>query len=137
MEKKLKSQVKSLNLESKVVFIEMVQPQDLPVYLKISDVFIRPSRSEGLGSSFLEAMAVGIPVIATKVGGIPDFLKDRETGLFCTLEPGDIASKINIIFENEMLRRNIIENSRALVADKYNWDKISKQYENIYYHSCL
>jgi glycosyltransferase involved in cell wall biosynthesis len=55
-----------------------------------ADVFIRPSRSEGLGNSFLEAMAAGLPIIGTEVGGIPDFLfdpkthKEKATGLFCT-----------------------------------------------------
>src|SRR3989344_1673686 len=133
----LKFKVKSLNLESKVIFTGAVNNLELPLYLKISDVFVRPSRSEGLGISFLEAMAAGIPIIATKIGGIPDFLEDRKTGLFCTLDPSDIASKINIIFENDTLRQQIIKNSRLLVEEKYDWDKISKQYENIYYHPGL
>ena len=83
--KNLKFKVSNLKLEDKVIFAGEVNNLDLPLYLKIADVFVRPSRSEGLGISFLEAMACGVPIIATKVGGIPDFLEDRKTGLFCTL----------------------------------------------------
>jgi len=138
LEKSLKAQVKNLNLENKIIFVGPVQHEVLPAYLKISDVFVRPSRSEGLGSAFLEAMAAGVPVIATNVGGISDFLKDPSTGsglatgLFCSLEPDDIASKVNVMLDNETLRREIIKNSNILVEGKYNWDKIAEQYKEIF-----
>ena len=98
LEKKLKLQVKNLNLENNVEFLGEIPNELLPKYLSTADIFVRPSLSEGLGISFLEAMAVGLPVIGTLVGGIPDFLKDGETGLFCKVgDPEDIAEKINRI----------------------------------------
>jgi len=132
LKESLKFKVKSLKLQNNVIFVGLISHGDLPIYLKIADVFVRPARSEGLGSAFLEAMAAGIPVIATKVGGIPDFLEDRKTGLFCSLDPADIASKINIVFENDILRKELIENGRKLVEEKYDWDKIAEQYKAVF-----
>ena len=132
LEKKLKLQVKSFGLEEVIVFIGLVKNNDLARYLKISDVFVRPSRSEGLGIAFLEAMAGGVPIIGPKIGGIPDFLKDRQTGLFCSLDPEDIARKISILLENSVLRGEIIKKAGQLVEEKYDWDKISEKFRNVY-----
>ena len=101
--------------------------------MKISDVFVRSSRSEGLGSSFLEAMSAGVPVIGTRVGGIPDFLKDRETGLFCkTDNPVDLSKQISRILTDEELRAKVIKNGRSLVVENYDWDKITKSFKELY-----
>jgi glycosyltransferase involved in cell wall biosynthesis len=101
--------------------------------LKISDVFVRPSLSEGLGNAFLEAMAASIPVIGTPVGGIPDFLKDEETGLFCEVgNPEDIAQKIEKLVFDDSLRKRIIENGLELVKEKYDWGFIAAQYIELY-----
>src|SRR3989344_3165447 len=74
LEESLKFRVESLKLDKNVIFIGAVDHKELSLYFKISDVFVRPSRSEGLGSAFLEAMAAGVPIVGTKVGGISDFL---------------------------------------------------------------
>ncbi len=122
-----------LNVRDKVIFIGRVNHSDLPKYLKISDVFVRPSLSEGLGNSFLEAMAASIPVIGTPVGGIPDFLKNEETGLFCKVgDPEDIAQKIEKLVFDDALKKKIVENARKLVKEKYNWEIIAAQYAELY-----
>ena len=132
LEESLRLKVKSLHLEDKVIFAGTVSQEELPRYLKISDVSVRPSRSEGLGIAFLEAMAAGVPVIGPKVGGIPDFLEDRKTGLFCSHEPKDIAFKIRIILENDKLRQEIINNAEALVREKYDWEIIAERFRELY-----
>ncbi len=73
--KNLKRLARELNVDDIVEFVGEVTPDEISTYLSRADVFVRPSRSEGLGISFLEAMACGLPVIGTPVGGIPDFLK--------------------------------------------------------------
>lgn len=118
----------------RVQFLGQVLHEDMPKYLKVSDVFIRPSRSEGLGNSFLEAMAAGIPVIATPVGGIPEFLfdpdvnPDREpTGLFANInDPTSIARKVERLRADPALRNRLFVNGRTLVAEKYDWSLIAK-----------
>lgn len=130
--KELQELAEKIGIKDKVIFTGSISHEDLPLYLKISDVFVKPSRSEGLGSAFLEAMAAGVPIIGTKVGGIPDFLEDRKTGLFCTTEPDDIAFKIRIILENDKLRQEMINNAAALVRERYDWDKIAEKFRELY-----
>lgn len=129
----LKSKIKNLKLEDRVFFLGYINHDDLPHYLKISDIFIRPSLSEGLGNSFLEAMAAGLPVIATPVGGIPDFLRDGETGLFCEVNnPKSIAEKVKLLLENKELRNKIIVNAKEMVIKKYDWNLIAEKMRNIF-----
>ncbi len=125
--------VKSLKLENNVKFLGEISNESIPEYLSMADVFVRPSLSEGLGTSFLEAMAAELPIIATPVGGIPDFLKDGETGLFCRIaDSKDLAEKIVRILKDEQLREKIITNAKALVAEKYDWNIIARKFEEIY-----
>ena len=74
---KLENLAQELNLVDKVKFLGDLPNQEALKYYSIADVFCRPSLSEGFGISFVEAMAAEVPVIATPVGGIPDFLKDN------------------------------------------------------------
>lgn len=128
LESKLKQDVKDKGLESRVKFLGHVANEEIPKLLHKADIFIRPSLSEGLGISFLEAMAAGLPVIATPVGGIPDFLKDGETGLFCKVKnPGSIAKQVTKLIENPELRQRLIENGQKLVREKYDWDLIAEE----------
>ena len=124
----------SLGVESNVIFVDHVGHKELPRYLKIADVFVRPSLSEGMGNAFLEAMAAEVPIIGTPVGGIPDFLKDEQTGLFCKPnDPEDLAEIINMVLNDEELRMRLKKNAWTLVAEKYNWNKIVKEYESLLY----
>jgi glycosyltransferase involved in cell wall biosynthesis len=119
-------------LRDRVIFLGQIENKEIPKYLKISDIFIRPSLSEGLGNSFLEAMAADVPVIGTSVGGIPDFLHEGETGLFCEVNnPEGIAEKVKMYFENSALREKIIVSAKQMVEEKYNWNNIAEKMRNI------
>ena len=129
----LKLKVKSLKLENNVEFVGEVSNDLLPQYLVKASIFVRPSLSEGLGTSFLEAMAAGLAIIGTNVGGIPDFLTDGETGLFCKVSnPQDLADKIILLMKDDDLRNNLVDNGRRLVQEKYRWDKIAAEFGKIY-----
>lgn len=139
LEKNLKTKVKNLKLENKVLFLGSVSNDEVPNYLATADVFVRPSLAEGLGNSFLEAMAAGVPIVGTPVGGIPDFLIDpsagsgQATGLFCEVKnPASIAQKINQILDDEILRQKIIANGKKLVQEKYDWDNIALKMRDIF-----
>lgn len=133
LEEKLKKQVKENSLGKRVYFLGQKNHQELPKYFWASDVFCRPSLSEGLGNVFLEAMAAGLPVIGTKVGGIPDFLVNGETGLFCEVEnPRDVANKIKQLSANKNLIKKLVENGGALAEKKYSWDLVSQEMEKIF-----
>ena len=122
----LESKLKNLATGLPVEFIGSVFQNLIPKYLHNADIFVRPSLSEGLGSSFIEAMAAGLPVIATPVGGIPDFLIHEETGLFCELKnPESIALQVKKLVSDKLLREKIIENAQKLVKEKYDWNLIA------------
>jgi len=123
---KLEHLARGLDVPDRVIFAGHVDHADLPEHLKISDVFVRPSLIEGLGNSFLEAMAAGIPIIGTRVGGIPDFLSESETGLFCEVrDPQSIAAAVKKYLEDPALVARVVANGRNLVAETYDWRKIA------------
>ena len=133
LEKEIRQSVKNLDLENHVVMVGFQSPENVAGYLSRAKVFVRPSLSEGLGSAFLEAMAVGLPVIGTAVGGIPDFLKDGQTGLFCNVgDPQDLAEKIKILLTDRELSEKFIDNGRKLVTEKYDWNIIAWKFRKIY-----
>ena len=132
LEKNLRDQVKELNLEKNVLMVGEVENDNLPNYLLISDVFVRPSLSEGLGTAFLEAMAAGVPIVGTPVGGITDFLIDRQTGIFCRVgDSKDLADKIVMLLTDKGLRDNIIKNAKELALRRYNWDNIANNFKSL------
>lgn len=130
---KLQKLVTDLNLEGRVKFLGFVSHDKIPDYLSVCDIFIRPSRSEGFGNSFIEAMAARLPVIATPVGGIPDFIDDNETGIFCAPNnPQSIVKSINLIIENKALREKIVLNAFNRVNERYSWENVSSQMKRVF-----
>lgn len=132
-EEKLKSLARALGLLDRVHFAGAVPYDMIPAYFSIAHVFVRPSRSEGLGIGFLEAMASGLPVVATRVGGIRDFLVDGETGLAVNVDDAaDVAAKIDMLLADPVLRQKLIANGRKLVEEKYQWSKIAAEMSKIF-----
>lgn len=133
-EASLRALAKELGVESRVHFLGFVDHKEMPLYLKVSDIFIRPSRSEGMGNSFIEAMAAGLPVIATQEGGIADFLFDAKrnpdqepTGWAVERDsPEQIAKAVEEIVSNKDATRQVVDHARAMVREKYDWDYVAK-----------
>ncbi len=134
LENKLKKLISHLNLKDNVVLKGSVSYQEVYEYLNQADVFVRPSLTEGLGNSFLEAMAVGVPIIGTRVGGIPDFLEDGVTGWFSeTKNPHDLAEKIKYVLDekNKVSVAQVVKNAQELVVKKYSWEVVTEQMKQI------
>lgn len=120
-------------VSARVHFLGHISHEKLPLYFKVSDIFIRPSRSEGMGNAFIEAFASGIPVIATQVGGIADFLFDTErnpgvpaTGFVVDVEsPEQIAQKVLYILDNKSAVAEVVARAQA-VSREYDWDLIAR-----------
>ena len=128
----LKALAEHLALSDRVHFEGFIKNSSIIHYLRHSDIFIRPSRSEGMGNSFIEAMAAGLPVIATPVGGIVDFLKDGETGLFCEVDnPKSIAQKMEKLMKDVESRDYIVANASKMVAEKYDWSLIAEKMRKV------
>ena len=123
----------SYRLENNVKFFGSVPYEEIPNYLWGASVFVRPSRSEGMGNSFVEALAAGLPIIGTPVGGITDIIEDGKTGLFSKPEdPEDLAEKILAVLRDSRLKDRIRKAGRALVEKRFGWDAISTEYGNIF-----
>ena len=135
----LVSVTETLNLQDKVTFLNAVSQEELVRYYSIADVFVLPSivndegETEGLGVVLLEAMASGVPVIGTDVGGIPDIIRDQETGLLVQQKsPGDLAEKINRVFTDEDLRQRLSEKGHSFVMEHFSWPVIAKSYLELF-----
>jgi len=142
LKEKLTALAKELKVSDRVIWRGYVSHNEMPKYLKACDIFIRPSLSEGFGNSFIEAMACRLPVIATPVGGIVDFLKDPtsqsydgtsvQTGYFCKPEdPESIVSTVSKILSDPN-KNQIIENAYRMVLEKYDWNLVAKQMKEVF-----
>jgi glycosyltransferase involved in cell wall biosynthesis len=128
-----------LSLSDKVIYIDKVPQEKLLEFYTSANLFVLPSivnekgETEGLGVVLLEAMACGLPVVGSDVGGIPDIIKDGETGLLARQkEPDSLAEKITRIFSDAPLRRKLVENGYQMVEKKFSWDTISEKFIEIY-----
>jgi len=102
-------------------------------YLKAFDIFILPSVKEGFPWTILEAMAAEIPIIATKVGAVPEIIQSDKNGLLIEpASPQAIADSIIKLLRDEKFRNNIAAEGKKTVEEKFNLKKMVEQYENLF-----
>lgn len=133
----LERQARELGVAERVHFAGALPYTEVFTQLRRASVFIRSSYSEGLGNAFLEAMAMKVPVVGTPVGGIVDFLTDRETGWYCQVgTPATIADAVNHILnpdhQSEVMR--VVDTAYDLVVSRYGWDIIARDIRDIITH---
>lgn len=106
---------------------------DVVPYIQSSDIAILPSLRESFGLILLEAMACGLPVLGSNVGGIPELIEDGKNGyLFNPLDINQIVNQILTLSKNKELRIGMGKLSRKIVDEKFNSDKWYKEYEKLY-----
>lgn len=123
-------------LEALAVGIKDIQflgrQEDLKGVLAKSDVLVLPSRGEGFGLVLLEAMALGTPVVATNVGGIPEIVEDGVSGILVERDnPKQLADAVVKVLEDGEMRKTIIENGREK-AKKFTWEKMGSEVDRVY-----
>ncbi|RKQ60409.1 glycosyltransferase involved in cell wall biosynthesis [Thermovibrio guaymasensis] len=107
--------------------------EDVPNYTKALDIFVLPSRNEGLGSSILIAMALKVPVIATKVGGTVEVVKDGETGILVPpSNPRALAEAILGVSKRKDLREELTKKAYALVKERFSVESMVNSYLKVY-----
>jgi N-acetyl-alpha-D-glucosaminyl L-malate synthase BshA len=130
---KLLSVSKEVGLEKKVYFVGRKNHEEIPSWLNACDIFILPSWSEGHPVSLIEAMACSRPVIATRVGGIPETVVDGVTGIL--IDKGDIQGLTNAIYQlatNRAMREQMGKAGRIRAEQFFTWEKNAEETMNVY-----
>ena len=123
----------SQGLSDRVRVPGWVSPHDARQLLGNADIFLLPSRDEGLPMAILEAMAAAVPVIATPVGAIPDAIIDGETGIL--VPPGDVSALVNAIarlIDDPSLRGDLARNARSRFHLMFTLDRTADAVAELY-----
>lgn len=137
MKEQIARKAQELHLENHVRLLGRLSDEDLlPLYFR-AEVFVLPCLElpddvEGFGIVFSEAALAGLPIVATRVGGIPDAVDDGKTGIL--VSAGDyhgLASAILRLLGSEGLRAQMAKTAAARARELFDWDVITKRYEEV------
>ena len=118
-------------MADKVIFLGF--RNDVRDLLKSMDVFVLSSLTEGVSLGLLEAMAAGLPVVATDVGGNPEVIKNGVNGfLVPSKDPNALAEKIAAVLSNRDISRSMGNEGRKTFEAKFTLARMLKEYENLY-----
>jgi glycosyltransferase involved in cell wall biosynthesis len=126
---------KSLGIEDKVEFLGFLKHEQIPDFLGAIDIFAMPSITDGesFGVAALEASATGLPVVATRVGGVPEVVIDGVTGILVARRNAQqLADALKTLIENPELRRQMGMAGREHVEKHYRWESNVKAMNSLY-----
>ncbi|MDD5083591.1 MAG: glycosyltransferase [Candidatus Moranbacteria bacterium] len=107
--------------------------EDISRFLSTADVFVLPSKMEGFPLSNIEAMAMGVCVVASNVGGVGDAVSEGVTGFLVPPNNSDeIAKKLELIIKNPEMRKEVSSNARKLVEEKFSVGMLAENYKKLY-----
>jgi glycosyltransferase involved in cell wall biosynthesis len=128
---RLQAEARELGVENKIRFLGF--RDDVPALLQAMDIFVLPSLSEGLPLSAIEAMASGKPVVATRVGGVPEVVVDGETGFLVAPEDaGGLAKKLVCLLKSPCLAQELGSAGCERAKERFSLDRMVKGYEELY-----
>lgn len=129
LEKELRHKVKELELENVVEFLGL-QP-NIYQYLYQADIFVLPSSWEGMPITIIEAMATGLPIVATKVGGVPDMVEEGITGLLVEKNINQVAEALlKLVYDSKL--REKIGNEAKKSAKRFSSEEMALKYSTLY-----
>jgi glycosyltransferase involved in cell wall biosynthesis len=121
----------SLGLGSRVQFLG--NRQDIPAIFASMDISVLPSSSESLSNVIMESMAAALPVVATRVGGTPELVRDGETGLLVTQDNDDqLVAALRDLLNQPGLRTRLGRRARQIAQASFSLTKVRNQYEQLY-----
>lgn len=125
--------VSKLNIQRNVIFAGRVTHDILPEYYSAADIFLLTSDYDNFPNVVIEAMACGLPVVATKVGGLNQLVEDNITGFGIENNNiNDLKEKVLGLLNNKELCKEISERNIEFVIDRYSWEKSARQFLKIY-----
>ncbi len=126
----LKSLANELELSDRVTFLGWQSRAELTQWYHRSNLFLFPSRHEGMPNAVLEAMSSGLPVVATRIAGSEELVLNGETGFLVPTENADeLRDFLRIVLTNSSLREKMGAASRLHVEQNYTWQKVAEQYQ--------
>jgi glycosyltransferase involved in cell wall biosynthesis len=127
----LEGMIRDLGLESVVTMAGL--QHDVRPYYALASMVVMPSHSEGSPNVLLEAMAAGVPVVATAVGGVPEIATDGQTALLAQARnPASLAQAIQRMLEDSELRCRLAQNARELAEREYSPEAYRRSLVGIY-----
>ena len=123
-------------VDGNVIHLDDVQTADLPAFYSHAYVFVGPSRNEGFGAVFVEALACGAPVISVAKGGPLEIVEHEVTGLLCPdNSPGSIAAALERLLSDRDLRDRMSRSARASVVDRFGMDRVASEVMERYHQA--
>jgi len=133
LREQLTIQIKTQNLTDKVKLCG--RKNNVSEYLSAADAMLLPSRLEGMSNAILEAMSTGLPVIAREVGGNPELIEHKVTGLLCHGDSvSEMSDLITLLVQNAALRSELGKKAREVTVQKFSLEKMIERYQ-IYYQN--
>lgn len=110
-----------------------IRREDIPKFMAIADVFLLPSYIEGMPMAIIEAMQVGLPVISTRVGGIPEMVEDGKSGILINPgAPSEIANAVLYLMQDPEIRQKFGQRSKQIFEEKFEFSKGIKEVMHLY-----
>jgi glycosyltransferase involved in cell wall biosynthesis len=132
-DKKAFEEFRISNPEYQIIVTGAVPHKDMPSYYALMDVFVHPSLRDGMPNAVLEAMACGVPVVATPVGGVVDVVKDRENGMLVPVNDVDaLCQAVETIIADKSLRNKLTQFARQTILKKFTLEKELDANLNVY-----
>lgn len=132
-EEELKQLTKVLGVEANVRFIGPVPHYEVPKWLNMFDIYVALSESESFGVAIIEASACEKPVVVSDAGGLPEVVIDGKTGYIVPRNnPEKAAEKIEILINDEILRKKMGRAGRVFVLENYDWKENADRMEALY-----
>jgi glycosyltransferase involved in cell wall biosynthesis len=129
LENSIEEKVKELDLEMDVEFLGL--KSNVYPYLSESDIFVLPSIWEGMPISLIEAMATGLPIVATAVGGVPDMIENKVTGILVSTDNEQIARALLLLINDCNLREKLGIAARN-VSKVFSSKEMASNYAKLY-----
>lgn len=131
--KRFRALADSLKIGRNIIFVGYFPDEKLPKLYQAADIFVFPSIYENMPFALLEALASALPVVTTRVGGIPEVINDGKNGLLVDpLDFGGLADKILYLLENPNFASEIGFSGRRIVEEKFDWRNIVDQTLEVY-----
>ena len=132
---KLKARVEELDIKDKFIFTGFVDRENLIKLYQNATIFVLPSHYEGLPTTIIEAMACGLPVVATDISGNVDVIENGKNGILIPPKsPKKMAGVISTLLEDEVMRELLGKNARATIEKRFTWNIISDYILQCYKH---